>query len=154
MSPMEKVTPAEIRQRQFATGWRGLNAAEVTAFLEEVADAYAALMQKIEALRADLGRQAAELSDFKRREELLKDTLINAQQVIESMKANAQKEGEILIHEAELKAEKILQEAFTRQGKIRNDIDELKRLKATFVAQMRGIVDSHQRLIAESEAAE
>jgi hypothetical protein len=42
----------------------------------------------------------------------------------QAMKANAQKEAEILIHEAELKAERILQEAFSRQGKIRNDIDE------------------------------
>jgi cell division initiation protein len=154
MNEMERFTPAEIRQRQFATGWRGLNAAEVMAFLDDVADAYASLIQKVESLHTDLERQQAELSEFKKREQLLKDTLINAQQVIESMKANAQKEGEILIHEAELKAEKILQEAFSRQGKIRNDIDELKRLKATFAAQMRGILDNHQRLLAESEATE
>lgn len=70
------------------------------------------------------------------------------------MKANAQKEAENLIHEAELKAEKILQEAFSRQGKIRNDIDELKRLKTTFTSQMQGVLDSHQRLLAESGAAE
>jgi cell division initiation protein len=154
MSAMERFTPAEIRQRQFTTVWRGLNADEVMAFLDDVADAHASLMQKIDSLQADLEGQQAELNEFKKRDQLLKDTLINAQQVIENMKANAQREGEILIHEAELKAEKILQEAFTRQGKIRNDIDELKRLKTTFSAQLRGILDSHQRLLAESETAE
>jgi cell division initiation protein len=154
MDGIEKFSPAEIRQRQFATGWRGFNAAEVKAFLEAVADSSASLMQEIESLRTDLERREAELSEFKKREQLLKDTLINAQQVIETMKANAQREGEIIIHEAELKAEKILQEAFSRQGKIRNDIDELKRIKTTFAAQLRGILDSHQRLLAESEAAE
>jgi cell division initiation protein len=151
---MEKFTPAEIRQRQFATAWRGLNAAEVRAFLEEVAEAYAALRQKMELLDADLERQQTELEEFKKREQLLKDTLINAQQVIETMKANAQKEGEILIHEAELKAEKILQEAFSRQAKIRNDIDELRRQKTNFAAQLRSLLDSHQRLLADSEAGD
>jgi cell division initiation protein len=154
MDGMEKFSPAEIRQRRFTTGWRGLNASEVMTFLDEVAEAFATLRQQHESLRTDLERQQDELSEFKKREQLLKDTLINAQQVIETMKANAQKEGEIIIHEAELKAEKILQETFSRQGKIRNDIDELKRFKVTFAAQLRGILDSHQRLLAESEAAE
>lgn len=154
MSQIEIFSPADIRQKQFAIGWRGFAIMEVKAFLDEAADAFAALMQANESLRHDLEHQQAELNEFKKREQLLKDTLINAQQVIETMKANAQKEGEILIHEAELKAEKILQEAFTRQAKLRNDIDELKRLKITFAAQLRGLLDSHQRLLADSEASE
>lgn len=152
MSEIEKFTPADIRQQQFSIGWRGFVTAEVKAFLDELAETFTALKLENESLRTDRERQQAELSEFKKREQLLKDTLINAQQVIEAMKANTQKEGEILIHEAELKAEKILQEAFTRQAKIRNDIDELKRLKITFTAQLRGVLDSHQRLLAESEA--
>jgi cell division initiation protein len=154
MSQTENFSPTDIRQQQFAVGWRGFAPTAVRAFLDEMADAYAALMQANESLRHDLERQQEELNEFKKREQLLKDTLINAQQVIETMKANAQKEGEILIHEAELKAERILQEAFTRQAKIRNDIDELKRLKATFLAQLRSMLDNHQRLLAESEAAD
>jgi cell division initiation protein len=154
MSQIENFSPADIRQKQFAIGWRGFAITEVKAFLDEAADAFAALMQANESLRHDLEHQQAELNEFKKREQLLKDTLINAQQVIETMKANAHKEGEILIHEAELKAEKILQEAFARQAKLRNDIDELKRLKITCAAQLRGLLDSHQRLLADSEVSE
>ncbi len=143
-----------IRQQEFSTGWRGFAPGEVKAFLNEVADAVAVLLQENQTLQTDLARQEGSMDEFKRRERLLKDTLVNAQQVIETMKTNAQKEAEILIHEAELKAEKILQEAFSRQAKIRNDIDELRRLKANFLAQIRGVLDSHQRLVAESEAAD
>lgn len=154
MNQTDRITSADIRQQQFSTGWRGFAQSEVKAFLDQVADAFTASLQENESLRNDLKRQQAELHEFKKREQLLKDTLINAQQVIETMKANAQKEGELLIHEAELKAEKILQEAFSRQGKVRSDIDELKRLKVTFAAQLRGILDSHQRLLTESEASD
>ena len=151
MTPTEKISPATIRQQEFSTGWRGFAPTEVKSFLDAVAEAVAALMQENQSLRDDLARQQNDLNEFKNREQLLKDTLINAQQVIEAMKINAQKEAELLIHEAELKAEKILQEAFSRQAKINNDIDELKRLKTTFAAQLRGILDSHHRLLAESE---
>jgi cell division initiation protein len=154
MNQIDILTPVDIRQQQFSSGWRGFSALEVKAFLDQVADDFTTLRQENESLRADLERQQAELSEFKKREQLLKDTLINAQQVIETMKANAQKEAEIFIHEAEIKAEKMLQEAFSRQGKIRNDIDELKRLKVTFNAQLRGILDSHQRLLEQSEASD
>jgi DivIVA domain-containing protein len=41
MDERERFSPAQIRQQQFATGWRGLNAAEVTALLNGVADCYA-----------------------------------------------------------------------------------------------------------------
>lgn len=154
MEGKEQFSPTEIRQRQFAFGWRGFKVAEVMGFLDEMADAYASALQTMESLRAEIEHQQAEITEFKNREQLLKDTLINAQQIIETMKANAQREGEIIIHEAELKAEKILQEAFSRQAKIRNDIQELKRFKINFAAQLRGILDSHKRLLAESEAAE
>ena len=154
MSEHETLSPAEIRQQQFTTAWRGFRPEEVRDFLNEVAEAFTTLNQALETVKADLERQQGELAEFKKREQLLKDTLINAQQVIETMKANAQKEGEILIHEAELKAEKILQEAFSRQGKLRSDIDELKRLKVGFASQLRGLLETHQRLLAESEAAE
>ncbi len=83
----------------------------------QVADTVAALMQENQSLRDELTRQQNDLSEFKKREQLLKDTLINAQQVIETMKVNAQKEAEIIIHEAEIKAEKILQEVFCPPGK-------------------------------------
>ncbi len=154
METQESFSPADIRQKQFAVVRKGFDPNEVRSFLEQVADQITAWQQENNLLRADLERQQGELKEFKTREQLLKDTLINAQQVIEAMKANAQKEAELIVHEAEAKAEKILQEAFSRQGKVRQDIDELKRLKVTLAAQVRGVLETHQRLLAEIEASD
>ncbi|MFP3868487.1 MAG: DivIVA domain-containing protein [Desulfobacteraceae bacterium] len=142
-----KLTPADIRQQQFKVSFRGFNIKEVGSFLDQVAQALGALLQENEGLRGELQRRQTELAEFKKREQLLKDTLINAQQVIETMKTNAQKEAEIIIHEAELKAEKILQDSYHRQGRIKNEIEELKQFKAAFNAQIRGIIDNHLRLL-------
>jgi cell division initiation protein len=154
METMASFSPADIRQKQFTVVRKGYDPNEVKAFLEQLADQAAAWQQENYLLRADLERQQGELQEFKKREQLLKDTLINAQQVIEAMKANAQKEAELVVHEAEAKAEKILQEAFARQGRVRQDIDELKRLKVTLAAQVRGVLETHQRLLAEIEASD
>ena len=83
----------------------------------QVADAVAALMQENQTLRADLARQQNDLSEFKRREQLLKDTLINAQQVIEAMKVNAQKEAEILFMKRNSRQKKFFRKLFPARGR-------------------------------------
>lgn len=148
-----KLTPDGIRQQQFKVSFRGFNIKQVDGFLDQVADSLAILNQEYELLQTELQRRQAELGEFKKREQLLKDTLINAQQVIETMKTNAQKEAEIIIQEAELKAEKILQDSYRRQGRIKNEIEELKKFKASFYAQIRGIIDSHLRLLESEETS-
>ncbi|MDD3579635.1 MAG: DivIVA domain-containing protein [Desulfobacca sp.] len=146
-----KLTPADIRQQQFRVAFRGFNIKEVDLFLDQVAEALGLLMQENETLRGEVQRRQAELAEFKKREQLLKDTLINAQQIIETMKLNAQKEAEIIINEAELKAEKILRDSYQRQARIKNEIEELKKFKAMFNAQLRGVIDNHLRLLETEE---
>ncbi len=147
-----ELTPAIIRSKTFSSRWRGFAPLEVKAFLDRVADVLGAQQQELAAQQQELDRLNQELAGFKKREQLLKDTLINAQQVIEAMKANAQKEGELIIHEAEVKAEKILQEAFQRQARIKEEITSLQRLRAELKVQVQGLVDRFQKLLQELEA--
>ncbi len=156
MDAHDILTPADLREKQFPVKMRGYAPPAVHAFLERAGATLQALMQENEALKDELERRQAELAEFKKREQLLKDTLINAQKVIEMMKANAQKEGEILIHEAEVKAEKILQETFNRQARMRSDIEELQKLKASLAEDLRHVLRRHQDLLdalAEPPAA-
>jgi cell division initiation protein len=153
MTEIILITPADIRQQQFKVGWRGFSIKEVDSFLDQVADTLNTLMGENDSLRKELGHRQNELAEFKKREQLIKDTLINAQKVIENMKSNAQKEAEIIINEAELKAEKILQDTYTRQGRLKSEIEELQKFKATLTAQMRGLLNQHLRLLEQDEPA-
>jgi cell division initiation protein len=145
------ITPADIRQQQFKVGWRGFSIKEVDSFLDQVADTLNNLMGENDLLNKELGHRQNEVAEFKKREQLIKDTLINAQKVIENMKSNAQKEAEIIINEAEIKAEKILRETFNRQGRLQSDIEELQKFKATLNAQMRSLLNQHLRLLEQDE---
>ncbi len=147
------LTPGDIRTKTFSSRWRGLSPVEVKAFLERLADLVATQQQRLEQLQQELERREQELVGFKKREQLLKDTLINAQQVIEAMKSNAQKEGELIIHEAEIKAEKILQETFQRQARLKDDLNELQRLRTALRLEVQGLLDRFQRQLQELDAA-
>jgi cell division initiation protein len=154
MDTTEFLTPLDVQEKRFQVRWRGYAVKEVEAFLERVSETLHALRAEKASLQSELERREKELEEFRKREQLLKDTLINAQKVIEMMKANAQKEAENIIHEAEVKAEKILQETFQRQARIKSDIAELQRLKGELSEQLRSVLDRHVRLLEEKGRSE
>ena len=63
------------------------------------------------------------------------------------MKKNAQQSTDLVVAEAEVKAEKILNSAHQRLGRLQEDIDELKRQRVQIEAQIRSILDAHSRLL-------
>ena len=63
------------------------------------------------------------------------------------MKANAEKEAQFIIAEAELQAEKILGQAHNRLAQIHDDITELKRQRAQFEVRLRSLVEAHLKIL-------
>jgi cell division initiation protein len=81
------------------------------------------------------------------RELTLKETLLTTQRVTDDLKANARKEAEIIVAEAELRGEKIVQAADDRRIQLISEIQELKRQKISFETSLRAVVESHLRLL-------
>jgi cell division initiation protein len=52
-----------------------------------------------------------------------------------------------VISQAEVQAEKIIQNAHTRLVRILDDINELKRQKAQFEGNLRSLIDTHGKLL-------
>src|SRR5512134_2346943 len=141
------ITPLDITQKQFRKVFRGLDPEEVEAFLGLVAVEFEALVKDVMALREDNQRKAEEIIDFRGRERALQETLVTAQKASEEIRETARKEAEITISDAELQAEKIVQGAHARFLRIVDDINELKRQRVQFEANVRTLVESHLKLI-------
>ena len=73
--------------------------------------------------------------------------MLNSQKVIEQMKKNAQKSAELILAEAEVKAEKIVSGAHNRLSRLHEDIAELKRQRMQLEVQLRAIIESHAKLL-------
>jgi cell division initiation protein len=142
-----KMTPLEIQQQQFKVRFRGFDVREVDHFLERVADSVADLREENKQLYEDLRRLKVELQGYKEREETFKRAMFNSQTVLEQMKDNARKSADIIIADAETKAEKILNRAHNRLSQLHEDIAELKRQRIQIEVQLRSVIEAHTKLL-------
>ncbi len=142
-----KVTPLDIQQQQFKTRFRGFDIREVDAFLEQMAETVESLHRENQDLGDEVRRLELEIQGYRKREETFKRALLNSQKVLDQMKDNARRSAELIIAEAEVKAEKILNKAHNRLAQLHEDITELKRQRTQIEVQISSIIEAHSRLL-------
>ncbi len=142
-----KITPLDIQQQQFKTKFRGFDVKEVDGFLEQMADAFELMLRENEGLSQKIQRLKAENKGYKEREEAFKRAMLNSQKVLEQMKNNARKSAELVVAEAEVQAEKILNKAHNRLAQLHEDIMELKRQRMQIEVQIGAVLDAHTKLL-------
>lgn len=142
-----KITPLDIQQQQFKTRFRGFDVREVDAFLERIAETVEGFQKKNEDLGEEVRRLELEIQGYRKREETFKRALLNSQKVLDQMKDNARKSAELIIAEAEVTAEKILNKAHNRLAQLHEDIAELRRQRTQIEVQISSIIEAHSRLL-------
>jgi len=121
-----KLTPQDILTQTFAPRLRGFDRDEVKSFLIQVAEALENEIQEKETLRRDFARAQEKLTHFERREQVLRDTLVSAQKFSKEIEQHAQKESELIVREAEMKGEQIINGAMGRMKELNAEIRNLK----------------------------
>jgi cell division initiation protein len=145
------IASLDIRQQKFKVRFRGLDVQEVDEFLNRVADELSAIQAKNERLSSDIQRLKEENKEYRDREETFKRALVGSQKILEQMRENARKSAEIIISNAEVKAEKMLNRAHTRLAQLHEDIAELKRQRIQLESQIRSILEVHSKLLEEGK---
>jgi cell division initiation protein len=142
-----KLTPLDVRQKRFEVALRGFSRREVEGFLELVAGVLEEVVRENISLKEELKRLQARVDHHAERERTLQETMVTAQRIAEDLKGQAKKEAEIVIADAEHQAEKIVDGANQKLVQIISDINELKRQRVQFEAQVRSVVDAHAKLL-------
>jgi cell division initiation protein len=145
------ITPLDIQQQKFKTRIRGFDVREVDAFLEQMANVFESLKRNHKEMQEEVRRLELEIQGYRKREETFKRALLNSQKVLDQMKDNARKSAELIIAEAEVKAEKILNNAHNRLVQLHEDISELKRQRTQIEVQIGSIVEAHSKLLELSK---
>ncbi len=141
------VTPLDIQQHQFSVRFRGFDIQEVDEFLEQIAHTLEALYEENERLDAENQTLRQEREGISAREEAVTRTATDTEKLIEQMNDTARKSAEVIIADAEVKAEKIISRASSRLGQIHEDIIQLKSQRIQMEAQLRSIIDAHFKLL-------
>ena len=142
-----KLTPQEISTQQFKMRGKGFDKEEVTGFLMQVAERLENEILEKDRLKKKVGKLNEVLSKYERKESLLKETLIAAQKFSQEIKANAEKEVELMIKEAEVKGEEIIKRAFTREQELREEVRNLKFKRQEMENDIINMLDSLKELI-------
>ena len=142
-----KIMPIEIQQQQFKVRFRGFDVREVDNFLEQLTDTFELLQQENKNAQDEIRRLKLESRGYKEREETFKRAMLNSQKVLDQMKENARKSAELIVADAEVKAEKILNRAHKRLSQLHDDIAELKRQRIQIEVQIRSTIEAHTKLL-------
>jgi cell division initiation protein len=148
-----RLSPADIRQQQFTVRmFRGLDPQEVDAFLEDVAEDYEATIRETALLKEQLAAHEERSRGATDTERTLKDTLVTTQKLAEEMKTNARRDADLVVREAEMRGEKLLEGARAEEARIRTEIRQLQRTHRQLLEDLRATLGRYQRFVQEDLA--
>ena len=142
-----RITPLDIQQKQFPMRFRGFDVDEVYSFLEIVREELEELLRESASLKEQLARADEQLQEYRNMEATLRETLMTTQQMVEDYKTNARKEAELIIKEAELRADTMVKEAQEKVVKIHEDIVDLKGIRRHFKEEVKRLIESHMKML-------
>ena len=148
-----KLTPLDIRHKEFRRAMRGYSDEEVDVFLDEVADEFERLFQENMELRERVEQLVEQVHQYELLKETLQKTLVSAQQQSDEMRANARKEAELIIKDAEIKGRDLLGESYVEKQRVQQSLTQLKQVEEDFKFKFRSLLEAHIGLLSKDAEA-
>jgi cell division initiation protein len=146
------ITPLEIQKMRFSQKMRGYDPTEVEGFLSLLAEELAARIAQSDKLERENRYYRQRLEETEHREHQLQQTLLRAQKVSDDITANAKREAELMVKEAEIAADKIVQQAIEQSTRFESKITELRTNRRELQLKFKNTLDLFQRILeAEME---
>lgn len=157
MLTLNEIINASFRKANFS----GYRTEDVDAFIDQVKDSYDALIKKTieqkeanEALAAENAQLvkkveilANKVEEYRTEEDEIKNALVSAQKLGEASIREARHKAEIIIKDANLKAERIIGTAKTDVVDEQKELERLKQTVSDFRAKLLGIYKEHLTMI-------
>ena len=142
-----RLSPLDIQNHRFSSRLRGLDAGEVEAFLQLVAEDYETLLRERDALSDRARALQARVEELASTEKALQEAILTAHSLSEDLKKTAMREAEVTVSEAEVRAEKILEASHRRAARLAEDIREMRVLRQRLGAALKNTIETHLALL-------
>jgi cell division initiation protein len=149
-----KLTPLDVRHKEFRRTMRGYSDEEVDVFLDEVADEFERLFQANIELGERLHLLEEQAQQFENLKDTLNKTLVSAQQQADETRANAHKEAELILRDAELKGRDALADSYREKQRVQQALVQLRHVEEDFRFKFRSLLEAHLNLLVEDETSE
>jgi cell division initiation protein len=142
-----KFSPMSIKNQDFRKAVRGFDKEEVQSFLDKLSYEFENLLQNNDQLRKDLEAANSRLSEFRKIEKNLQNTLLKAQESSTKALESTRKQSTLMVKEAEIKASQIVEKARESANEIRNAVINLREERDLVVARLKSIISSQAHLL-------
>ena len=145
------LTPHDVRGQEFQRAVRGYDRSEVEDFKDRLADELERLMRERAQLEERLDNLSEQLKTFRERERAMNEALLAAQQLRADVEAQAIREAEAKVHEAEVESTRLVEDAGREETLIHERTAEAQRQFARYVTNLRSLLE---RQMGEVEGLE
>jgi DivIVA domain-containing protein len=146
-----RLTPVDVRRRDFASKMRGYDPAQVEAFREEVARELENLVRANQELDAKVKNLVEQLRSFRERDKALNDALVSAQQLRSELREQSEREAQLMMRETRAEAERLMDGARAEVRRMEGELAQLERTRQSYISHLRAICE---RQLADLDAAE
>lgn len=142
-----KFSPFSIKAQEFSKSLYGYDKEEVRAFLESLAAEVEKIQKENDKLVSQIDQNSEEITEFKKLEKSLQSTLLNAQESSSRSVESAKKQNQLIIKEAEIKANQLIEKAKNEAELVRSSVLKLKEEKNLLIAKLKAMVETQSSII-------
>lgn len=142
-------TPNDLDNIKFKKGFKGYDEDQVNDVLDNVIQDYELYIKENIELKDRISVLNEGIQHYKNIEESLQNTLVVAQQTGEEIKKNSYEKAENIIKDAELRAQKMINDANQEVVKIRFEYEEMKKRLHLFKTKSETLIFSQLELLKQ-----
>ena len=142
-----KITPVDVRQVIFRISFKRYDPREVHSFLISVAEELETMVKDNAVMKTKIEDQDRIIRELKKKESAVTDTLVAAQRAMEELRLSSQKEGELVIREAESRSEEITRSAVRQVTQLQGELVNLRRQRDLFIDKSRALLQSFDKVL-------
>ncbi len=142
-------TPNDLQNLTFKKTFSGYNEDAVNDALDKVIEDYSAYIRENVELKDKLALLNDGLQHYKTIEESLQNALIVAQQTGEDVKKSAYEKADNIIHEAEIRAQKLINDANQQVVKVKFEYEEAKKKLSIFKSKCEMLLSTQMELLQQ-----
>lgn len=139
------ITPNQIQEKVLSTSSHGYNIDEVNAFLNEIAESYAAIYAENKELYRKMEILASKIEEYREEEDSIKAAIITAQKAADGISKEAKENSERLLTESAEAAQKTVLDAKEKAEKL---VSEARDYVTNFTKEK---TDAANEIAAEAE---
>ena len=142
------LTAGEIAAKRFDKSIGGYRVEEVDSFLRQVSEAFGKLTSEKEDLEHKLEVLAEKLIEYREDEESLRTALLGAQKLGDSVIRESRTKAEIILRDATIKAERLVENAQRQIERERVGLANLQSEVASFKNSLLALYNQHLELVS------